>query len=90
VGVKEQYQVNISNRFEVFENFDDDDLNINRSWECTEENTLCSYEVPGMVLLRDLMGAKRLDCSKNMSVHVSAFIIYDFKALTPLVWKLWR
>jgi len=32
--------------------------------------TLCDYEVPGMILLRDLKGAVRLDRSKDMSVHV--------------------
>jgi hypothetical protein len=32
--------------------------------------TLCGYEVPGMILLRDLMGAMRLGRSKDMSVHV--------------------
>jgi hypothetical protein len=34
--------------------------------------TCCGYEVPEMSLLRDLKGAMRLDCSKDMSIHVSA------------------
>jgi len=46
------------------------------------------YEVPGMILLRDLEGSVRLNCSKDMSVHVSTFTSYDFNALTPVVWKL--
>jgi hypothetical protein len=32
----------------------------------------------------------RLDRRKNVSVRVSTCINYDFKALTPVVWKLWR
>jgi hypothetical protein len=32
---------------------------------------VCSgYEVPGMILLRDLKGAMRLDRNKDMSLHV--------------------
>jgi hypothetical protein len=30
-------------------------------------DTWCGYEVPGMILLSDLKGAMRLDCSKVMS-----------------------
>jgi len=43
-----------------------------------------------MILLRDLNGAIRLDSSKAMFVHVSTCTNYDFSALTPVVWKLWR
>jgi len=32
----------------------------------------------------------RPDRSKDVSVHVSACTSYDFNALTPVVWKLWR
>jgi hypothetical protein len=52
--------------------------------------TLCGYEVAGIILLRELEGAMRLDRSKDMSVHVSACSSYDLSALTPDVWKLWR
>jgi len=31
-----------------------------------------------------------LDHSKDVSVHVSTCISYNFNALTPVVWKLWR
>jgi hypothetical protein len=48
------------------------------------------YEVPGMILLRDLKATSRLARSKDMSVHVSTCTIYDFNALTLVVWKLWR
>jgi len=48
------------------------------------------HEVPEMILLRDLKGAMRLDLSEDMSVHVSTCTSYDFSALTPVVWKLWR
>jgi hypothetical protein len=57
---------------------------------CGIERTRCGYEVPGMVLLRDLNGATRLGRSKDVSVHVSTCIHYDFSTLTPVVWKLWR
>jgi len=40
------------------------------------------YEVLGMILLRDLKGAMRLDRSKDMSVRVSTCNSYDFNALT--------
>jgi len=46
-------------------------------------------EVPGMILLCDLKGATQRDCSKDMSVHVSVCINYDFSPLLPDVWKLW-
>jgi hypothetical protein len=51
-------------------------------------NTWCDYEAPGMILLCDLKGAIQLDCSENMSVHVSTCTTYDFSALMPVVWKL--
>jgi hypothetical protein len=35
---KEQYQVEISNRFAALENLDDDDGDINRDWETIREN----------------------------------------------------
>jgi hypothetical protein len=46
-------------------------------------------EVPGMILLRDLQGAVRLDRSKNVFVHVSTCASYDFNAATPIMWTLW-
>jgi hypothetical protein len=49
----------------------------------------CGYKVPGMVLLRGLKEAVRLDCIKDVPVHVSTCTSYDFNALTPVVWKLW-
>jgi hypothetical protein len=52
--------------------------------------TLCGCEVPGIILLRDLKGAVRLDRSKFMSLQVSTCTIHDFNALTSAVWKLWR
>jgi hypothetical protein len=51
-------------------------------------NTLCGYEVSGMILLRDLKGAMRFNCSKYMPVHGSSFTMYDFNTLTPVVCKL--
>jgi hypothetical protein len=48
----------------------------------------CDYEVPGMILLRNLQGAMRLDRSKDMSVHVSTCTSYDLNALTTVMWKL--
>jgi hypothetical protein len=56
----------------------------------TQSCTWCGYEVPGMILLRDFKAAMPLDRIKDMSVHVSTCISYDFNALTPVVWKLWR
>jgi len=41
-----------------------------------------------MILSLNLNGAMRLDRSKDMSAHVSTCIIYDFNALTPVMWKL--
>jgi len=43
-----------------------------------------------MILLRDLKGAMRLCRSEDMSVRASTFIDYDFNALIPVAWKLWR
>jgi hypothetical protein len=48
----------------------------------------CGYEVPGIILLRDLKGTMQADDSKDMSVHVSACTFYDFNTLTQVVWKL--
>jgi hypothetical protein len=45
----------------------------------------CGYEVSGMILLRYLRGAMRLDRSKDISVRVSTCISYDLNALTPVV-----
>jgi hypothetical protein len=45
----------------------------------------CGCEVPGMILLLYLKGAKRLESSKDMSVHVSTCTRHDFNALTPVV-----
>jgi hypothetical protein len=44
VVVKEQYQVEISNRFTTLENFDDDDddVDISRAWESIRENMKAS------------------------------------------------
>jgi hypothetical protein len=53
-------------------------------------HTWCGYEVPRMILLRDLEGAMRINRSKSMSLHVSTCTPYDFNALTPVMWKLWR
>jgi len=65
-----------------------------KAWNClhrdTRQWTSCGYEVPGMILLLDSEGVIRLDRSKDMSVHVSTCASYDFNALTPVVWKLWR
>jgi len=43
-----------------------------------------------VILLRYLKGARKLDRSKVMSVHVSTCTSYDFNALTPVIWKSWR
>jgi hypothetical protein len=48
------------------------------------------YEVPGLILLCNLMAAMQLDNSKDMSAHVSTRTNYDLNALTLVVWKLWR
>jgi hypothetical protein len=44
VAAQERYQVSISNRFATFEIFhdDDDDVDINRAWECVTENSQAS------------------------------------------------
>jgi len=42
----------------------------------TAEFTRCGYEIPGMILLHDLIAVKT--CLRS----------YDFNALTPIVWKL--
>jgi hypothetical protein len=47
--------------------------------------TWFGYEVPGIILLRDLQGAMLLDHSKDMSMHVSTCTSYNFNALTPIV-----
>jgi len=52
--------------------------------------TRCGYEVPGMILLRDLHAAMRLGRRKGLFMHVSTCITYDLKLLTTVVWKLWR
>jgi len=56
---------------------------------CTE-NTRYAYKVPRMILLRDLNGGVCLECSRDMSVHVSTYTSNDFNTLTPVVWKLWH
>jgi len=40
------------------------------SCEMLTSMTTHSFLVPGMILWRNLHGAMRLDCSKNMSVHI--------------------
>jgi hypothetical protein len=52
--------------------------------------TVCGYEVSGMSLLHDLQGPMGFDCSKDMSMHVSTCTIYNFSALMPVIWKVWR
>jgi hypothetical protein len=54
------------------------------------ENTLCDYEVHGMVLLGDLNGAMPLGHNKDMSTHVLTCTSHGFNALTPVMWKMWR
>jgi hypothetical protein len=39
----------------------------------------CGYQVPGVMLLRDVNGTMRLDRSKDMTVHVSICITYKHK-----------
>jgi hypothetical protein len=41
----------------------------------------CSYEVPGMILLRDLEEVMRLDRSKDVSVHVSTCTKLRFQCI---------
>jgi hypothetical protein len=48
---------------------------------------MVGYEVPGLILLRDLKGAMRLHRSKGMSVHISTCLSHGFNALTPAVYK---
>jgi len=55
-----------------------------------ERYTWSGYEVPGMVLSRDLKGAMRLGCSKDMSVHASTCNTYDSHTLMRVVWKMWH
>jgi len=43
-----------------------------------------------MIPMHDLMGATRRNRNKDMSGHVSTLTVYDFNALTPIVWKLWH
>jgi hypothetical protein len=64
-------------------------LNIRLFFKCYDY-TWCGYEVPGIILLHNLKGALLLDCSKDISVHVSACTSYDFSALMPVVWHLWH
>jgi hypothetical protein len=53
-------------------------------------DTWCDYyKVPGMTSFLDFKGAMRLDRNKVISMHISTCTSYDFKALTPAVWKLW-
>jgi len=40
--------------------------------------------------MHDLKEAMQLGHSKAMSVHVSTCNSYNFKVLTPVIWKLWR
>jgi len=54
------------------------------------ENIWYSYEVTGMILLRDLHGIMRLHRRRDMSVHVSTYISYDFNALIPVLRMLCR
>jgi len=49
-----------------------------------------SYKAHRLILLRGLEGAMRLYRSEDTSVHVLACDSYDFNALTPVMWKLWR
>jgi hypothetical protein len=43
----------------------------------------CGYEVHGIILLRNLKGAVRLDRGKDMSVHVSTCTSYHFRVFNP-------
>jgi hypothetical protein len=46
VEVKEQHQVKISNRFVALENLDDDDdVDINRSWESIKNKSFSPYSL---------------------------------------------
>jgi len=48
------------------------------------------YKAPGMILLCNSLGAMWLECSKDVSVHVSTCTNYDFNAPMPVVQKLWH
>jgi hypothetical protein len=50
----------------------------------------CGYDVPGIILLRDLKVAMRLNRAKGISVHVSTFTIYYLNVLVLDVCKLLR
>jgi hypothetical protein len=50
----------------------------------------CGYEVPSMILLCNLKVAMQLYRRKDVSVHVSTCTSYDFNALTPVLWEMWR
>jgi hypothetical protein len=50
-------------------------------------NMWFTYEIPEIILLCDLKGTVQLDCSKDMSVHVSSCTSYDFNTLMPVVWS---
>jgi hypothetical protein len=52
--------------------------------------TWCDYEVHGIILLRELKGAKPLDRNEDTYVRISTCTIYDFNTLTPVEWKVWR
>jgi hypothetical protein len=56
-----------------------------------KKKTQCGYEFPGTMLLHVLKGTTGLDHrSRDTSLHVSTCTNYDFKALTKVIWKLWR
>jgi hypothetical protein len=40
------------------------------NWICTDTHTYCGYDFPGMIFLRDLKEAMRLDGSKDMFVEI--------------------
>jgi Leu/Phe-tRNA-protein transferase len=49
-----------------------------------KKDTWFGYEVRGIILLRNLQGAIRLDRRKFMSVHVSTCTSYDINAVIQL------
>jgi hypothetical protein len=51
--------------------------------------TWCGYDVPAIILFRDLKETVRLDRSKDMSAHVLTCTNYNFNALAPVAWKFW-
>jgi hypothetical protein len=67
-------------------------------WSNTSQNEIrqkfveCKggYDIPGMILLRNLQGATRLNLTISILVPVSTCTMYDFNALTPAMWKLRR